>query len=54
MGFDEWSVDAVHLVVEAACVTEVVAGPVPPPQRRGDGATVDALAPLTGNLLQHV
>lgn len=39
-------VHAVHLVVEAARVAQVVAGAVAPPQRRVDGAAVDALAPL--------
>ena len=33
-------------MVEAARVTQVVAGAVPPPHRRADGAAVDALTAL--------
>ncbi len=44
--FDEGPVGAVHLVVEAAGVAEVVAVAVPPPQRGGGGRAVDALATL--------
>ena len=43
---DQGAVHAVHLVVEAAGVAEVVAGAVAAPQRRRNGATVDALAAL--------
>ena len=44
--FDEGPIGAVHLVVEAAGVAEVVAVAVPPPQRGGGGRAVDALATL--------
>lgn len=44
-GLLQRTVHAVHLVVEAARVAEVVAGAVAAPQRRVDGAAVDALAP---------
>ena len=43
LGFNEGPVGAVHLVVEAARVAQVVARPVPPPEGRGRGAAVDAL-----------
>ena len=44
---DERSLRAVvHFVVEAAGVAQVVAGAVATPQRRRNGAAVDALAPL--------
>ena len=36
----------VHFVVEAAGVAQIVARAVATPQRRRDGATVDALAPF--------
>ena len=36
----------VHFVVEAAGVAQIVARPVATPQRRRDGAAVDALAPF--------
>ena len=49
-GFDERPVLAVHLVVEAAGVAQVVARPVPPPQRRGRRPAVDALAALFGQV----
>lgn len=49
-GLLERPVHAVHLVVEAASVAEVVAGAVSPPQRRVDGAAVHALAPLREKL----
>lgn len=45
-GLDQGPVLAVHLVVEAAGVAEVVARPVPPPQRRGGGSAVHTLAAL--------
>jgi hypothetical protein len=44
--FDEGPVGAVHLVVEAAGVTQVVAVAVPAPERSGGSCTVDALAAL--------
>lgn len=50
---DEGPAEAVHLAVEAAGVAQVVAGAVPPPQRRLDGAAVHALATL-GQVLQQV
>lgn len=52
--FDEWPVDAVHLVVEAAGVAQVVSGAVPAPQRRGHGATVDALSAFSGHVVHQV
>lgn len=51
---DEWPVDAVHLVVEAAGVAQVVSGAVPAPQRRGHGAAVDALPALGGHVVHRV
>lgn len=50
---DEGPAEAVHLAVEAAGVAQVVAGAVPPPQRRLDGTAVHALATL-GQVLQQV
>lgn len=50
---DEGPAEAVHLAVEPAGVAQVVAGAVPPPQRRLDGAAVHALAAL-GQVLQQV
>lgn len=50
---DEGPAEAVHLAVETAGVAQVVAGAVPPPERRLDGAAVHALATL-GHVLQHV
>lgn len=50
---DEGPAEAVHLAVEAAGVAQVVAGAVPPPERRLDGAAVHALATL-GQVLQQV
>ena len=44
--FDKWSVLAVHLVVEAAGVAEIVAVAVPPPERGGGRPAVDALPTL--------
>jgi hypothetical protein len=46
LGFDKRPVLSVHLVVEAAGVTEVVAVPIPPPQRGRGGSTVHTLATL--------
>ena len=45
-GFDKRPVLSVHLVVEAAGVTEVVAVPIPPPQRGRGCSTVHTLATL--------
>lgn len=52
--FDERPVDAVHLVVEAAGVAQVVPGTVSAPQRRGHGAAVDALPALRGHVVDEV
>lgn len=46
LGFNEWSVLTIHFVVEAAGVAEIVAGAVPPPQRRGRGSAVHTLSPF--------
>ena len=46
LGLDEGPVLAVHLVVEAAGVAQVVPVPVPPPQWRRCGATVHTLTAL--------
>lgn len=43
---DQGSVHAVHLVVEAARVAQVVAGAVATPEGRRYGAAVDALPAL--------
>lgn len=51
---DEGPAEAVHLAVEAAGVAQVVAGAVPPPERRLDGAAVHAFATLGGQVLQQV
>lgn len=51
---DEGPAEAVHLAVEAAGVAQVVAGAVPPPERRLDGAAVHAFATLRGQVLQQV
>lgn len=54
LGFDERPVDAVHLVVEAAGVAQIVSGSVPAPQRRGHRAAVDALPALSGHVVHQV
>lgn len=46
LGFDEWSVLAVHLVVQPAGIAQVVSGAVTSPQRGGGGSTVYTLAAL--------
>ncbi len=46
LGFDKRPVLSVHLVVEAAGVTEVVAVPIPPPQRGRGCSTVHTLTTL--------
>lgn len=51
--FDERPVDAVHLVVKAAGVAQVVSGAVPAPQRRGHGAAVDALSALSRHVVHE-
>lgn len=43
---DEGSILAVHLVIEPAGVTEVVAGSVPSPERRRSSTAIHALATL--------
>ncbi len=43
---DKGPVLAVHLVVQAARVAEVVARSVPPPQRGGGGSAVHTFTPL--------
>lgn len=53
LGLDEGPAEAVHLAVEAAGVAQVVAGAVPPPERRLDGAAVHTLATL-GQVFQQV
>lgn len=45
-GLDEGSVLTVHLVVQAAGVTQVVARTIPSPQGGRGGSTVDTLTPL--------
>lgn len=54
LGLDERPVLAVHLVVEAAGVAQVVAVAVAPPQRSGRGAAVHALAPLCGHIAKRM
>jgi hypothetical protein len=49
LGFDKRPVLSVHLVVEAAGVTEVVAVPIPPPQRGRGCSTVHTLTTLWSN-----
>lgn len=44
LGLNEGPVDAIHLVVEAAGVTQVVPGAVPPPEWGGHGPAVDTLS----------
>ena len=44
LGLDKGPVDAVHLVVEAAGVAQVMPRPVAPPERGGHGPTVDTLS----------
>ena len=46
LGLDQRPVLAVHLVVEAAGVAEVVSVSVPAPQRSGGCSAVDTLAAL--------
>lgn len=45
--FHDGSGGAIHLVVEPTRVAQVVAGAIPAPQGRGDGATVDAFSGFT-------
>lgn len=46
LGFNEWTVLSVHLVIEAAGVTQIMTRTVPPPQGGGRGPAVHALAAL--------
>ena len=46
LGLDQWPVLAVHLVVEAAGVAEVVSVSVTAPQRSGGCSTIDTLPAL--------
>ena len=48
LGLHQRPVGAVHLVVQTACVAEVVSVAVPPPQGRRGGATVHTLTTLWG------
>jgi len=43
---DQGPIHAIHFVVQPARVAEVVAGPVPPPERGRYGAAVDTLPAL--------
>ena len=42
---DQRPAGAVHLVIEATRVTEILARPVPAPEGRGSGPAVDTLPP---------
>lgn len=53
LGLDEGPVDAVHLVVEATGVAQVVSCPVPPPERGGHGPTVDTLSAFR-EVVEHI
>lgn len=44
LGLDERPVDAVHLVVEAAGVAQIVTRPISPPEWGGHSPTVDTLS----------
>lgn len=46
LGFNEGSILSVHFVVQTAGIAQIVAGPIPPPQRGGGSPTVDALPAL--------
>lgn len=46
LGSDQWSVLAVHLVVQSTGVTQVVACAIPAPQRGSGGSTVNTLSGL--------
>lgn len=50
---NEGSVDAVHLVVEATGIAQVVPCPVSPPERGGHGPTVDTLSAF-GEVIKHI
>lgn len=53
LGLDERPVDAIHLVVEATGVAQVVTRPIPPPQRGGHGPAVDTL-PAFREVVKHI
>ena len=44
-GLDQRPAGAVHLVIEAAGITQILARPVPAPEGRGGGPAVDTLPP---------
>lgn len=52
--FDQRPVDAVHLVIKAAGVAQVMSGSVSAPQRRRHGPAVHALAALRGSVINQV
>lgn len=47
LGFDKGSVDAIHLVVESTGITQVMTGPIPPPQGGRHRPTVHTLPSLS-------
>lgn len=47
LGFDKRSVDAIHLVVQSAGITQVVARTIPPPKRGRHCPTVHTFSPLS-------
>ena len=47
LGFDERSVDAVHLVIKSTSVAQVVTSTIPPPEGGWHCPTVHALSPLS-------
>lgn len=51
--FNERPVDAVHLVVEATGITQVVSCPVPPPEWGGHGPAVDTLSAFR-EVIKHI
>lgn len=53
LGLDEGPVDAVHLVVEATGVAEVVPCPIPPPEWGRHGPTVDTLSAFR-EVIKHI
>lgn len=50
---DEGPVDAVHLVVEATGIAQVVSRPIPPPQRSGHGPAVDTFSAFR-EVIKHI
>lgn len=53
LGFDEGSVDAVHLVVQSAGITQVVACTISPPEGCRHRPTVHTLSPL-GKVIEQI